>query len=63
MEIQKEYTKEGMKLTHPSGYIQIIKEDFLIHEQERIREEIQQGHEGIKSIQQDIINIRKAREK
>jgi len=60
MDIKKEYTKEGIKLTHPSGVVTITTLDALRRIKEQKQEQIKKSEEMLQEIGQDILGLTNA---
>jgi len=57
MEIKKEYTREGIKLTHPAGVIAITTITALRRIKAQTQERIKKSEEMLQQIAQDIIGL------
>lgn len=55
--IKKEYTKEGIKLTHPSGYVVIETVDALRRRKENIQAQIKKSKEMLQHKEQEILDL------
>lgn len=57
MQIKVEYTKDGIKLTHPSGVIEITTLDALRRDKEDMQVRIKKSEEMLQDIGKDILSI------
>jgi len=58
--IIKEYIKEGMKLTHPTGIVVIETIDLQNKEKDRLQKQIERTTEDLQRVIQDILSTTNA---
>jgi len=57
MDITQEYTKDGLKLTHPSGFIQTLSIYVLTNQEKEINERILELQTDLKDINAHITQL------